>query len=98
VSERAEVTPLCDKCRKSGFKHPGACCVAVALPPPAHPPEGSEGWTDYELGKRSPNAAPGECGIRFGYNNGSANALHGQPNIIARCNLDAGHAGDHDRQ
>jgi hypothetical protein len=41
VSERAEVTPLCDKCRKSGFKHPGACCVAVALPPPAHPPEGS---------------------------------------------------------
>jgi hypothetical protein len=68
------------------------------VPPPAHPPEGSEGWTDYELGKRSPNAAPGECGIRFGYNNGSANALHGQPNIIARCNLDAGHAGDHDRQ
>jgi hypothetical protein len=37
------------------------------------------------------------CGVRFSYNNGSANAMDGHHNVTVRCNLDAGHAGDHDR-
>src|SRR6185503_17436676 len=37
------------------------------------------------------------CGIRFSYNNGSAYAMHGRPNVTDRCNLPEGHAGQHDR-
>ena len=48
-------------------------------------------WMEgYEQGLRA-------CGERFGYNNGSANAMHGRPNITARCTMPRGHGGEHDR-
>lgn len=48
-------------------------------------------WMEgYEQGLRA-------CGERFSYNNWSANAMHGQPNVTARCTLVKGHGGEHDR-
>jgi hypothetical protein len=38
---------------------------------------------------------PEQCGKRFSYNNGSANAMDGHHNIIDRCRKPKGHRGDH---
>jgi hypothetical protein len=58
-----------------------------AEPQPVYsgPPE------DWECGKRSPNALPGECGIRFNYPSSSANGGR----IADRCRLKPSHIGSH---
>ncbi len=52
---------------------------------------------DHEYGPRRPEppAEERECGVRFGYNNGSAyHSGHG-PNVFDRCRLKPSHIGPH---